>query len=168
METNVTETQTAVETVRAPKKSVWFGVLSNLLTTPIEGGEIVTATMSRAIKGVPTDTTIYVQGEALKTVGPMLVDGANVRLYGEPVEGGFRVIGPDLSRRTLMRAEGGESAPVAAAPATKPAKPKRPMSEKQMIAWNTIILPKLQAGQAAKKAEREAAKAAAAAEMPAA
>ena len=44
---------------------------------------------------------------------------------------------------------------VAAAP--KAAKPKRQMSEKQMAAWNSIILPSLQAGRARKAAERAAA-----------
>ena len=41
--------------------------------------------------------------------------------------------------------------------ARKAAKPKRQMSEKQMIAWNTVILPSLQAGRARKAAERAAA-----------
>ena len=63
------------------------------------------------------------------------------------------------AKQKARTAVAGETAPVAA----KVAKPKRPMSEKQALAWNTIILPKLQAGRAAKKAEREAA---AAAEMP--
>jgi hypothetical protein len=47
---------------------------------------------------------------------------------------------------------------VAAAP--KAPKAKRAMTPAQMNAWNTIILPKLQAGRAAKAAERAAAKAA--------
>jgi hypothetical protein len=58
-----------------------------------------------------------------------------------------------IKAKAKARAAAGET--VVAAP--KAAKPKRVMSEKQMIAWNTIILPKLQAGRAAKAAERAAA-----------
>ena len=41
-------------------------------------------------------------------------------------------------------------------PEPKAPKAKRPMSEKQALVWNTVILPSLQAGRDAKKAAREA------------
>ncbi len=44
-----------------------------------------------------------------------------------------------------------------AAPAPKVGKPKRVMTENQAQAWNTRILPRLQAGRARKAAEKAAA-----------
>lgn len=147
-------TDSAPVTTLGPK-GVWSGVLSNIQFVPTHAGEIVSATMSRTIKGVPTETTLFVSGEALPKVRDLIVDGATVHLYGQPVDGGFAVIGPDLRRRTLARASG-------ETPAPKDGKVKRTQSPAQVAAFA-----KLRATWDANRAARKTAAPEAAAESAA-
>lgn len=130
----------------ASRKLVYFGVLSALV--PV--GDGFSATLSRDIRGVPTDAQITIPAEALPAVQSMLVEGEVVRFYGQTTETGFTVIGPDLTKRTLAKAAGTTDA-VATAPAAKPA---RVRTAKQDAAW-AAILEARKAGRAKKAAAAE-------------
>lgn len=131
----MTETRALTATASTPAidyvaKRVRAGVLSNLEPREMDGQEIMVGTLSRTVKGVSVTETISVTGEALVAVRDLLVDGASVRLYGEIHADYVKVIGPDLTKRTLARQ---------AARAEKPAQPVAVSKDRQAARRGVFI-----------------------------
>ena len=143
----MTETRALTATDSTPAldfvaKRVRVGVLSNLEPREIDGQEIMLGTLTRTVKGVSVDETISVTGDALVAVRDLLVNGANVRLYGEIHADYVKVIGPDLTKRTLARE---------AARAEKRAQPA-PVSKNRLAARRGVFIARARAAKAANPA----------------
>ncbi len=156
----MTETTTA----RLPRRAI-AGVLSNLQRLTVDGIAIATATLTTTFQDKTVVRAITVPAVVLANgaVDHLLAEGPVVRFYAEVGDGVATIIGPDLTKRTLIR-EASVTGETAVAPAAKPRHAKRPRTEAQKRAWAEIILPKLQAGRARKAAEKAAAAQAAAGE----
>ncbi len=87
------------------RRTVYKGELAQVQIVTA-GGRVtaMTGTMSRVVQGVRREIPIGLSGSALTVVGHMFRPGL-VAFYGEVDETGFRVIGPDLRRKTLEEAE---------------------------------------------------------------
>lgn len=140
----MTETRALTATDSTPAldfvaKRVSAGVLSGLEPREINGQEIMVGTLSRTVKGVNVAETISVTGEALVAVRDLLVNGASVRLYGEIHADYVKVIGPDLTKRTLARQ---------AARTEKPAEPAT-LSKARQSARRGVFIARARARKAA-------------------
>jgi hypothetical protein len=93
----MTETRSTIE------KTVRVGVIRNLEPREMDGLEIMVGTLTSTVKGETRVETISVSGDALTAVGKLLVEGAQVALYGAVHADYFKVLGPDLRKKTLAR-----------------------------------------------------------------
>ncbi len=85
------------------RSGVRIGVLSNLEPREMNGDEILVGTLTRTVKGLPVATPISVRGDALLALKDDLIEGKSVRFWGEIHADYFKVLGPDVTRRTLIR-----------------------------------------------------------------
>lgn len=85
------------------RTGVRVGILSDLEPREINGDEILVGFLNRVVKGETVIEPISVRGDALLALRDVLVEGASVRLWGEVHADYFKVRGPDVTRRTLIR-----------------------------------------------------------------
>lgn len=123
------QTVETTDVVKSQKKAL-SGTLSNIERIALDSGPIVFARLTTPYMGRENVRTLSISGDALARVEDLLVEGANVRLYGEEGPTYVTVIGRDLTKRTLAR-EASKSA--SAAPVgVKLSKTGRPYTDKEL------------------------------------